>query len=272
MPAPAGHSSLAAVCDRHAVTNDIPLDQSGPEGDLGLHAGLASVAGLVAGSRSLEEMLTQVATLTMLTVPGADGAGVTMMEADEPDMIVASTKFVRDVDRIQYRVGEGPCISAAAERRTTGSGALGQDAAWPTFGPLAAESGVHSALSLPLIVDGRVLGALNVYAHVEHAFSDSARRVGERFAQSAAVAIYNARLFDQAEQRNARLQSALVTRSTIDRAIGIIMARSGISGDEAFVRLRIMSQHQHIKLNLVAQKLVDEAVRRTRAQQPDLNE
>ena len=257
------------------MTNDVPLDPSypeDPEDDLGLRAGLAGVAGLVAGARSLEEMLTQVATLTMLTVPGADGAGVTMMDADEPDMIVASTQFVSDVDRIQYRIGEGPCISAAAEGRTMGSGALGQDDAWPTFGPLAAEAGVHSALSLPLIVDGRVLGALNVYAHVLDAFSDSARLVGERFAQAAAVAIYNARLLDQAEQRNNRLENALVTRSTIDRAIGIVMARSGVNGDEAFVRLRIMSQHQHIKLNLVAERLVDEAVRRTRAHQPDANE
>ena len=43
------------------------------------------------------------------------------------------------------------------------------------------------------------------------------------------------------------------------------MARSGISGEEAFVRLRIMSQHQHVKLHVVAEKLVDEAVRRGRA-------
>ena len=254
------------------MTNFLPLDQSDTDGDAGLHSGLAGVAGLVAGVRTLEEMLTEVATLTVLTVPGADGAGVTMMEADEPDTIVASTPFVRDVDQIQYRLGEGPCISAASDGRTTGSGDLGKDTAWPTFGPLAAESGVHSALSLPLIVDGRVLGALNVYAHAQDAFSDSARLIGERFAQVAAVAVYNARLFDQAEQRNARLQNALLTRSTIDRAIGIVMARSGVTGDEAFIRLRIMSQHQHVKLNLVAERLVDEAVRRTRAQQADSGE
>ena len=79
-----------------------------------------------------------------------------------------------------------------------GSGGLGEDASWPVFGPQAADVDVHSALSLPLIVNGDVLGALNVYAHAHNAFAGTSQRLGERFAASAAVVIHNARLFDQA--------------------------------------------------------------------------
>ena len=230
-----------------------------------LRASLAGLAGLVAGQDSLEHLLTEVATFAMVAIPGADGAGVTMLDSGEPDMIVASAQFVRDVDSIQYRIGEGPCISAAAEGRTNGSGELGDDTSWPEFGPKAAALDVHSALSLPLKLDGNVLGALNVYAHARHAFTDSSQRMGELFAGPAAVAIHNARLFDHVQRQTERLESALTSRSTIDQAIGILMARSGITSDEAFVRLRIISQHDHVKLNLVAQALVDQAVRRARA-------
>ncbi len=249
-----------------AVTDDAEHADDASTGDIdGLGAGLAGLAGLVGGHGSLEDLLTEVATFAMLAVPGADGAGVTMLEAGEPDTIVASAQFVRDVDSIQYRLGEGPCISAAATGKTNGSGALGEDASWPTFGPQAAELEVHSALSLPLKVGADVLGALNVYSHARDAFDGSSQRVGELFAGPAAVAIHNARLLNQARRETARLETALTSRSTIDRAIGMIMARSGVTGDEAFIRLRIMSQHEHIKLSLVAERLVDQAMRRARA-------
>jgi transcriptional regulator with GAF, ATPase, and Fis domain len=252
------------------VTDDVNnSDEPSAVDQVALDEGLAGLAGLVSGQGSLENLLTEVATYTMIAVPGADGAGVTMLESGEPDTIVASAQFVRDVDNIQYRLGEGPCISAAAEGRTNGSGALGEDASWPQFGPQAAELDVHSALSLPLKLKGDVLGALNVYAHTRNAFSPASQRMGELFAGPAAVAIHNARLHDQAQRQIGRLETALVSRSTIDRAIGILMARSGITGDEAFVRLRIMSQHDHMKLNLVAERLVDQAVRRARAHQSD---
>lgn len=237
--------------------------------ELGLAAGLAGLAGLVAGAGPVEQLLREVASFTLSAVPGADGAGVTMLDTGEPDTIVASAQFVRDVDNIQYRLGEGPCISAAAEGRTQGSAALGEDGSWPTFGPRAAQLDINSALSLPLIVNGDVLGALNVYAHARDAFDGSAHRIGELFAGPAAIAVHNARLLEQTQRQAARLETALTNRSTIDQAIGIIMARSGVTSAEAFVRLRIMSQHQHIKLIHVAAKLVEEAIRRAQANRPE---
>ena len=41
-------------------------------------------------------------------------------------------------------------------------------------------------LSLPLLLPDRVVGAMNVYAHVENAFGPDAIRIGERFARPAA--------------------------------------------------------------------------------------
>jgi GAF domain-containing protein len=228
----------------------------------GLSAGLAGLLTLIAGSCPLDELLTQVATYAMKATPGADGAGVTMLEAGQPDTMGASGTFVREVDEIQYRLGEGPCISAAAEGSTRSSSALGEDAAWPTFGPQAAAIGIHSALSLPLITNNEVIGALNVYAHDRNAFDEYSRQMGEQFAAPAAVAIRNARTLEQAHRKEAHLQTALGSRATIDQAVGIMMSRSGLSSEDAFVRLRIISQHEHIKVNAVAAQLVKDAVRR----------
>ena len=263
-------STVAVLAMGFAVTID-DADNASSRDIAGLRAGLAGLAGLVGGQGSLESLLTEVATFAMLAIPGADGAGVTMLEAGEPDTIVASAPFVRDVDSIQYRLGEGPCISAAATGVTNGSGALGEDESWPTFGPQAAELDVHSALSLPLTVGGEVLGALNVYSHAHNAFDGSSRRIGELFARPAAVAVHNARLLDQAGRQTVQLQAALTSRATIDQAIGIFMARSGVTSDEAFLRLRIVSQRDHIKLSMVAQRIVDQAMHQARANRPESN-
>jgi len=79
------------------------------------------------------------------------------------------------------------------------------------------------------------------------------------------VSVYNAQLLANAQERTIRLHRALDSRSVIDQAIGIIRSRSGGSADEVFERLTHISQTENIKLNAVAERLVEEAVRRARA-------
>jgi hypothetical protein len=105
-----------------------------------LESSLADLAALVTGSLGLEELLTRVATFAAHAIPGADGAGVTLLRVDRPDnrveALAASAPFVREIDALQYvELGEGPCITAALERRTVRSGSLGGENLWPRFGP-----------------------------------------------------------------------------------------------------------------------------------------
>ena len=152
----------------------------GDEGDLA--ESLTALSRLSAARLSLEDLLTRVATFAVQAIPGADGAGLTLIEQDRADTIVTSAPFVREVDDIQYGIGEGPCISAAATGETMRSGSLGGDPRWPRFGPRAGRFGVHSVLSLPLLTADGVVGAMNVYAHAKDAFDDRAEQLGELFA------------------------------------------------------------------------------------------
>jgi GAF domain-containing protein len=118
-----------------------------------------------------------------------------------------------------------------------------------------------------------VIGALNVYAHAKNAFTPEAARVGELFARPAAVSVHNAQVLAQSQQLADQLTQALTHRAVIDQALGILMSRTGASPEEAFDKLRVMSQTQHVKVAEVARVLVDEAVRRARSRQaaPDLH-
>jgi GAF domain len=132
-----------------------------------LQASLADLAGLVTGALGLQELLVQVASFAAHAIPGADGAGVTLLRVDRTDnrleALAASAPFVTEIDEI-VTLNEGPCITAALERRTVRSGSLGGEKMW-LRGPRVGRLGVHSALSLPLLLSGQVVGAINVYAH-----------------------------------------------------------------------------------------------------------
>ena len=208
-------AELTADDDRSRTSEQVSAD------DADLQAGIASLAGLVADSLGLPELLAEVAAFAVGAIPGADGAGVTLLRVDRPDNMVAalaaSAPFVAEIDEIQYvTLHEGPCITAAMERRTVRSGSLGGEKMWPRFGPRVGRLGVHSALSLPLLLPDQVVGAINVYAHGKDVFDDHAARLGELFAKPAAVAVHNAQILADAGWE-IRLSRSLASVSTCVR-------------------------------------------------------
>jgi len=253
-----------------ADSDQFAFDHSAAEDD-DLAASLAALSRLSSGQLSLEELLTQVATFAVQAIPGADGAGLTLIEADRADTIVMSAPFVREVDAIQYGRGEGPCISAAMTGQTMRSGSLGGDPRWPRFGGRVGRLGVHSVLSLPLISADAVVGAMNVYAHAKNAFDERSEELGALFAAPAAISVQNAQILAQTQRLAANMQAALTSRAVIDQAIGIMMSRTGVSAQEAFGKLRKLSQQEHLKVAAVANGIVLEAVRRARARRSDGN-
>ena len=244
--------------DTHAVGDPHPGEEE-------LAASLSGLSGVLSGHDTLEHTLVRIAQYAVAAIPGAGGAGLTLLERNAPQTVVATAVFVREVDDVQYSLGEGPCVSAVADGDVHTSGNLGGARQWPRFGPAAGRLGVHSALSIPLLLGGDVLGAMNVYAQGRDAFPPQAADIGRAFSGPAAASVYNAQLLAQAERHTAHLQAALTSRATIDQALGVIMSRSGVTAPEAFTLLRALSQEQSVKLSVVAQDLLDQAVRRARA-------
>ncbi|CAA0138151.1 Uncharacterised protein [Mycolicibacterium vanbaalenii] len=252
------------------VPHDDPSSAQREADEIDLNAGMRGVAGLVADARGVTELLADVAEFAARAIPNVDGASVTLLQ---PQHVVprlqtcaATAEFVEEIDDAQYsELREGPCITCMQTGRAVVSGSLGSDDRWPHFGGRVARMGVHSALSLPLVVGEEVIGAINTYARTRDAFGEHAVLLGSQFAGTAAVSVYNAQLLASTRERTEHLQRALVNRAVIDQAIGIIRSRTGAGSEDAVDRLKRMSQAENVKLVVVAERLVDEAVRRARA-------
>jgi GAF domain-containing protein len=200
--------------------------------------------------------LAEVVRLAVATIEGCDYAGIFLLDGDTVTTPVHTDPIVTEVDLLQHRTGEGPCLDAITQGAIFYADDLHADARWPRFGPQAAARGMRSLLAVPLSANG-TLGALNLYAHYPSAFGVLDRARAVLLAALAAVAFTSAQTHEDDNRRSANLHTALTTREMIGQAQGILMERERVTADQAFDILRRASQHLNIKLREVAQTLVE---------------
>jgi hypothetical protein len=219
----------------------------------------AELQELLLNTESVQEFLAELATCAARDLGGARfSCGVTVRTHQRrPTTLGTSDGLAAALDEAQYAAGDGPCLHALRTGDVVEVTDTATDARWPRFSSLCAENGAGSVLSLPLgTAAGGVVGALNIYSRAVAAFGDADREHGRRYAQlvSGAVAIA-VRLAQRAELSD-DLRAALGSRSVIDQAMGIVMARRCCGPDEAFGVLRERSQTGNVKLRDVAAEIV----------------
>lgn len=210
----------------------------------------AEVARLLLAERGVERTLAKVCELAVETIDGCDHAGVSLVEGRMVNTVGANDEVPAMVDSIQYEVDQGPCVDAIRDHEVFQADNLGDETRWPKFAERAAgETGVASMLSHRLFAEEDTMGALNLYSRRPAAFDEEARALASVFAAHAAVALVAAR-------REEQFHEALASRDLIGQAKGILMARQGISSEQAFDALRRASQRLNIKLREVAQRVL----------------
>jgi GAF domain-containing protein len=212
---------------------------------------------LLLGTPGIEAFLTDMAGLAAGEVRAGLACGV-MVRArpDAAPWSATSNEFARRMDAVQYEVDDGPCLHCLRQGAPVEVPDIGTDQRWPAYGRRGQAEGVGSSLSVPLFVDARTVGTVNLYARTSNAFSDEDRDRAARLAHVVAGAVGLALLLAEREHQSHHLETALTSRSTIDQALGILMGRHRIGAEQAFELLRRHSQQTNTKLRDVATVLV----------------
>jgi GAF domain-containing protein len=239
---------------RHPATADQATVDRDPASELALD--FAEAARLLFAAGSVTDTLAQVVGLATATIEGCDFAGLFLLENDVVTSPIQTDPIVNEIDALQHKSGEGPCLDAVTQRQIFYAVDVADDPRWARFGPQASATGIRSVLALPLTTDGS-LGALNLYARYPAAFGVVDRAAAVLLASLAGLAVTVAHSHEDEERRADNLSTALATREVIGQAQGILMERERISGAQAFDVLRRASQHLNRKLRDVAQDLVD---------------
>ncbi len=217
---------------------------------------VSQAAGALFAAGNVTDTLTSVVELAVATIEGCDFAGLFIVDGGAVTTPVLTDSTVVEVDAMQNRDGEGPCLDAIHHRLIVYADDLDADLRWPQFSHQAVDAGIRSVLSIPLGPNAQV-GALNLYARYPAAFGVVDRAKATILASLASLALSVAHSHEDEERRAVNLNAALTTRETIGEALGILMERERITADQAFDILRRASQHLNVKLRDVAQNLVD---------------
>lgn len=216
----------------------------------------ARLVAVLASAESFDELLTGIADLATQLVPGAVTASLTLVEHDRVIAAAATDDAARLLDEGQCEHSVGPGLAALRARQVVHVQDLAGDERWPTFAATALRHGLRSALAVPLAAGEHQIGVLNLYSRASHAFADGDRALVRTLAAEITLTVSGVlRRFDETTLAD-HLRRALSSRSIIDQAIGIVMARHGLPAEDALRALRGASQRRNVKLRVVAAELV----------------
>ena len=191
------------------------------------------------------------------SVPGSVGAGASIINArGRRESSGVTDVVVLQADKLQYQLGQGPCLSAWAEQRAIIIQDTTQETRWPKWTAAVANLPLRSVLSAPLATEGRRVGALKVYSPNPMAFDDHSVFLIERLATPAAVLLDNARDREASQRLSTRLVEALANRDMVSRAEGVLIERMNITSREASSIMLSTSREEGKPLHEVARDIV----------------
>ncbi len=209
------------------VTTELPLADE-------LAVVVARMFDLLLTWDTVESALHIVADAAAEAIPASVGAGVSLLEGRRRTTAAASDDVVREADDLQYALGEGPCLSAYADRAVRRADDVRTDPRWPRWGSMAAELGMRAALSAPMLARERCVGAVKVYAREPGAFSVRDERLLTLFAGQAGILLAHVSSADDARRASERFKDVLRSRDELNMAKGVLMERENITEDAAF--------------------------------------
>jgi GAF domain-containing protein len=189
---------------------------------------------------------------------GADGAG--LMLVDQEGLLrwaSASDQSAQTMEDSQERLAQGPCAVAFSQRLPAAIRNVRTEPDWGEFTQVLIGEGICAALSVPVELDGGVIGTLDVYTAEPRDWDPSEVAALQAYAglvasllSAAVTAQVTGRLADQ-------LQAALEHRWLIEQAKGVLMGREQLDAQAAFERLRRAARSSTRRLADVARDVTE---------------
>jgi GAF domain-containing protein len=219
---------------------------------------LAGLTEVLDREEDLAVILDRICNQAAHAVPGADMVSVTLLSETGPVTGAATRQEALEIDLVQYRTGEGPCLHAARTGQVVHAVVAELPDRWPDFAEGTADFDVAGFLSAPLYVEEDTPGSLNLYSRRPDGFRSLDAALLELYCTAAEGAMRNARRYLRAREQVDQLRHALTSRAVIDQAKGVLMAVHRVSADEAFAMLVERSQRENVKLRDFAERFVND--------------
>jgi len=190
----------------------------------------------------------------------ATGVGVSLLTDDNRGggTVAASGAASRELEELQFTLGEGPCIDAYASRRPVMEPDLSTHGLlrWPGYAAAAHDRGIRAVFAFPLQVGAARAGALDVYRDERGSLSTDGVNQAFTFAEVAMGLLVDGQDGALDGRTTEDLDDALAYRLEVYQAQGMVMVDLGVGIDEAMARLRGHAYAQGRYISDVAKDVV----------------
>jgi len=230
----------------------LPLDE--------LSLTFARIKGLLMTEEKVDRAVQLLAEGIRDAFPGSVGAGVSLLDELGRRTSTGSThQVVARADQAQYELGEGPCLTAWATDQTVIMYNIATEDRWPSWARAVNDLPIKSAISTPLMMGAKSLGALKVYSGTPGTYDAGTARPLEKFASTAAILLNNIQAGGVPKRLGKALTTALSGRDVINRAQGALMQLHGLGEEDALRRLLDLARTSRLPLVTVSEGVLARA-------------
>jgi GAF domain-containing protein len=172
--------------------------------------------------------------------------------------VAASDEGGRVLEVAQEEFGVGPCVDALVHDVVVEVDDMEHDVRYKAIADQVVASGVRAVLGVPVHLGGSAIGSLDAYADTPTRWDATDVRALQAIVKVIENIITAALFSERQSSVVEQLEFALRNRVTIERAVGVVMARHGTDPVTAFNVLRSRARSERRKVAAVAQQVLDE--------------
>jgi ANTAR domain-containing protein len=203
-------------------------------------------------SRSLNELVG----LATRQVRACSGAAAALWQGREPMVMAASHPDVCELAEVELAAQRGPAVDSLAAATTLACPDTLYERRWPEYAHAALCRGVRCSVTLVHRSGGAAV-TLSLFSARPRVLDPEQLPVAELLVAVGGAVIGNMSSYGDARRTALQLREGAQARALVDQAKGVLMHAFGCSADEAFERMRKLSQQRNLKMTEVAQRVID---------------
>jgi len=212
---------------------------------------LAKISQAITSELYLDDILKLIVTVT------AEALGFKicslMLLNENGELVIKASQSISEeyLKKPPLKIGEGIAGKVVQEKKPVVILNILDDKFYK-YKEIAKKEGLVSLLCVPLIVKGKVIGALDVYTDKLHKFKKNEIDILTMVANQAAVVIENTELIVKSKVIAEELES----RKLIERAKGILMKKNNLSEDAAYRLIQRQAMDKRKSMKEVAEAII----------------
>ncbi len=193
-----------------------------------------------------------------MTLP-ASGAGLSVVAKNKQfSLLAAADPASERLEELQFVLGEGPCVDAAAVRRPVLVPDLAAEgpSRWPAYTAAVLEGGVCAVFAFPLQVGAAQLGVLDLFRSQPGSLTSAELGRAFRLAGDAVMVLLDGQERQRLDGDGSPEDETLGATTELFQAQGMVMVQIGGTLAEAMARIRAYAYAHDRRLVDVARAIV----------------